>query len=269
MRAIFFSFIFLSGTFLLMAQTNDEVVKEQRNVNTFSELKISSGLEVVLLQGEKEAIVVETHKNVQEKVVVEQNNNVVSVSVKGNIRKADVLRVYVTVVNLQVFKLNAGCSLETPGRLKLNEVDMHFSAGCSGKMNLDVSKLKCDVTAGCDVDFEGIIVDLEMQVSAGSKVQVSGINGAVCNFDISSGSEVEAEGQTTGLLAEVTAGASLDAEKLIAQNAEVKAHSGAEMDVFVKVKLMAKAGGGGQINYSGNPGQTNFDIAASGTLKKK
>jgi hypothetical protein len=83
-----------------------------------------------------------------------------------------------------------------------------------------------------------------------------------------SGSDMELSGKTTTFIAEASSGSSIEAEDLASINAQVKASSGAEINVNTLKKLTAKASSGGDINYVGNPEIVEKSDGVSGSINR-
>src|SRR4030042_4904608 len=73
------------------------VVKKERSAGSFSGLKVSTGIDVFLSQGNNMSISVEADKNLHEYIITEIKDDVLHVYADANIRKAEKKRVYVTM----------------------------------------------------------------------------------------------------------------------------------------------------------------------------
>ncbi len=69
---------------------NNKIEKELRDAGQFSALRVSSGIDVYLSQGERESIEVEADENLHEYILTENRNGVLHVYSEVNIREADV-----------------------------------------------------------------------------------------------------------------------------------------------------------------------------------
>jgi hypothetical protein len=87
--------------------------------------------------------------------------------------------------------------------------------------------------------------------------------------DVSGGADVILIGSTEYLKAETSGGSDLKAMDLIAQRAELRASGGSDIKIHVEDELDAKASGGADIIYTGNPGIVNTSTSASGDIKQR
>ena len=83
---------------------NNNVVKKERDAGIFHRIKVSSGIDVYLKQGNNETITVEADENLHEYIITEVKGGVLNVYTEANIRDAERKRVYVTMKDINSVK---------------------------------------------------------------------------------------------------------------------------------------------------------------------
>ena len=82
-----------------------KVVSEDRKAGYFNAVKVSSGIDVYLTQGQKESIRVEADDNLHEYIATEIKDNTLKVYSNANIRKAEAKKVYVGIKDVESYLL--------------------------------------------------------------------------------------------------------------------------------------------------------------------
>jgi hypothetical protein len=90
-----------------LLEGNRKVVTRERKTDSFTGVKVSSGIDVYLKQGNNEAVSVEADENLHEYILTEVRNGVLNVYSEYNIRDAERKRVYVTMK--EVNSVNIKC----------------------------------------------------------------------------------------------------------------------------------------------------------------
>lgn len=209
---------------------NNNIVKKERQTGTFNSVRVSSGIDVYLSQGDKESVVVEADENLHEYIVTENKGGILNVYSSANIREAAMKRVYVTMREIKsVMTTSAGDIIgETPVKSDFIEL----SASSAGNIKLEVSAREVKV-------------------------------------GISSSGDVTLSGETDFLRASLSSAGDLNAYNLKAKEADISASSAGDADVYVTEKLTARASSAGDIYYSGNPGFIDTHSSSAGSVRKR
>ena len=77
---------------------NKKVVKTERNIKGFNGVRVSSGIDVYLSQGNDEKVIVEADENLHEYILTELRDGIIHVYTNLTIRNAEMKRVYVTML---------------------------------------------------------------------------------------------------------------------------------------------------------------------------
>lgn len=208
--------------------------RQNRTVDPFSKISVSSGIDLFLVQGPKEELAVEADPETMEQLMTR---------VEG-----ETLRIYLKNRNNWTWNQNRNC-----------QVYVSFD---------DLTSL--DVSAGADALGEGPIkLDrISLSVSSGADLTLRNLEASEVRIDSSSGSDAEVAGTTQILIAASSSGSDIDCSKLQAVTSTAQASSGSDIVLVATASLTASASSGGDIRYSGNPRQKTIDESSGGSVRK-
>jgi hypothetical protein len=209
---------------------NNKVVTKERNAEHFTGVRVSSGIDVYLKQGDSEAISVEADENLQEYILTEVRNGVLHVYTEVNIRKAERKRVYVTMKDIK--------SVQTS------------SAGdVYGETPVKTEKLELSASSAGDIKLEVIAKEIDI--------------------DISSSGDMTLTGEADMLKADLSSAGDLNAYDLKVKEADISASSAGDADINVTDKLTARASSAGDIHYMGDPKYIDAHSSSAGGVHKR
>jgi hypothetical protein len=147
------------------------VVDEEREVNDFSKLKVTSGINVKLSQGNHHRIIIHANKDIIDDVETEVSNGTLHVSINRNwFRGGANVNAEITFVELTSIDVNAGSDLESVGLLTFRDIDIEASAGSDLKLNLEASSVNLRSSSGSDASLKGSARNFEAKASSGSDI---------------------------------------------------------------------------------------------------
>jgi len=210
---------------------NGNVVKKERTASFFDGIRVSTGIDVYLKQGDKESITVEADENLQEYIITEVRDGVLHVYTdRVNIREAEMRRVYVTIKEVRSLKTSSAGDIigETP----IKGDDIEIGASSAG-----------------DIRIEIYAKDIEVDISSSGDVKLTG-EAETLNASLSSAGDLEAYG-------------------LKVKEAEVNVSSAGDAQVNVSEKLVARASSAGDISYQGNPKYVDAHASSAGGIHNR
>lgn len=204
----------------LMAQTYNDPNAEVRNVKGYKGIKVATGIQLVLTQGNTEAVAVSapnTEDRDKIKTVIENGilkiyfDNSVWKLMRGKTPKN--LKAYVSIINVEWMGASSGASLKANGEIKSDKLDIRVSSGAV----------------------------LEARVVAKS-IDVSNSSGAVINLS-GSAESIDIDGSS---------GSVFRAYDLVVNSCEAETSSGAVAQLTVNKEISGSASSGGHISFKGN-----------------
>lgn len=209
---------------------NNHVVKKEREAGKFTGLRVSSGIDAYLKQGNDVSISVEADENLHEYILTEIRDGVLHIYTEANIREAEMKRVYVTMKEISSLKTTSAGDIigETPVKTD----NLELSASSAG-----------------DIKLEVYVKDIEADISSSGDVSLNG-EADILNADLSSAGDLNAYG-------------------LAVREADVSVSSAGNADISVSERLKARASSAGDINYRGNPKYVDAHSSSAGGVHRK
>lgn len=218
------------GQFRKTVYGNKEVVKKERSVGSFSGVRVSTGIDVYLKQGDKISVAVEADENLHEYIVTEVTNGVLNVYADANIREAEMKLVYVTMK--EITSVSTSSAGDIIGETPVKTDNLKLSASSAGDIKLEVYAKSIDA-------------------------------------DISSSGNVTLTGEADIIDANLSSAGDLNAYNLKVREADVAASSAGDADIYVTERLRARASSAGDINYKGDPKYIDAHSSSAGGIHRK
>jgi len=175
----------------------------------------------------KEKLGIEADENLHDLIKTEIEGDKLHISLKKWIRKAKSLKIHLSVLDLKGVKASGGSDVESKDLIKVANLNLVCSGGSDINMEIETNELKCKASGGSDCNLSG-------------KVSI--------------------------LRAEASGGSDINAFKLESEECYVQVSGGSDANVFVTKKLHAKASGGSDISYKGNPHPINAKMSGGSDL---
>lgn len=209
---------------------NNKVVTKERKAEFFAGIKVSSGIDVYLKQGNNEAISVETDENLHEYILTEVKDGVLHVYTEVNIRDAESKKVFVTMK-------------------EINSVSTSSAGDLSGETPVRTDRLKLSASSAGNIKLEVYAKEIEANISSSGDITLTG--------------------EADMLEADLSSAGNLKAFNLKVREADVSASSAGDADINVSEKITAKASSAGDINYMGNPKFVDARSSSAGGVHKR
>ncbi|WP_158563207.1 head GIN domain-containing protein [Chitinophaga silvatica] len=208
------------------------VVKEQRQISSFHQLKVLGSMDVELTQGTSTSAAVEADDNILPLIELKEEGDQLVVRIKKgyNVSNSKRMVVYLTT----------------------NEIEAASMAG-SGDLKI-INKFNSDREVKFGLSGSGNIT--------------GAINAPAVRASIAGSGDITLNGETKDLSVSIAGSGNYHGYELMAENATVKIAGSGDVDLFASVKLDAKIAGSGNVNYKGTP-QISTHIAGSGTVSQK
>lgn len=220
----------INGQFRKTVYGNKKVEKNERQIGGFNGVRVSSGIDVFLRQGQDEKVIVEADANLHEYILTDVRDNVLHVYTNITIRNAEMKRVYVTMKEISTVSTSSAGDVigETPVR--------------SDRLRLSAS------SAG----------DIKLEIYAGE-----------VEINISSSGDITLTGETDFLDADLSSAGDLNAYELKVREAEVSVSSAGDADIYVTERLRARASSAGDISYKGDPKYVDAHSSSAGSIRRR
>lgn len=248
---------------------NEKVVKEERTIDEFTKVAVSSGIDLYLTQGDQDKLVLEVDENLLEYIKTEVKNGKLRIYTEKNIKKAKSLKAHLTFKSLEYIGGSSGSDIYAEDGIKADEMDVDMSSGSDMKIKLTANKAEFNMSSGSDaiVNFEG--KELEIDASSGSDLDIKTTKLDNIDIDLSSGSDVKLEGSAGKMILNASSGSDLYAYDFIVENAKVDVSSACDVKLNVTASLDVEASSASSVRYKGKAKITDINASSLATVKSE
>jgi hypothetical protein len=220
----------------LMAFSQEKVIydanAEKRPVESFHAIRVSDGIDLFIMQGAEEGLVVSAteiaHRD-KIRTVVENGELKIYLEQGWNWRTRK-LKAYVSVKSLKKLRASGGSDIIIQGTLKSDQLNLVLTGGSDFSGQVAVTDLTIDQNGGSDVHIKGNAVNVKVEASGGSD---------------------------------------FGGYELTAEYAIIKASGGSDATITVTKEMAAEASGGSDVNYKGNPVIKYKSASGGGSVTKR
>ncbi|OXA92487.1 head GIN domain-containing protein [Flavobacterium hercynium] len=233
-------FIIATITALLFASCNLNMntVEGSGNVTTekrivqgdFKNIDVSNAIELVIEQADVTEIVVEADDNLQNEIVTKVEHGTLVIKCKFNsFRNVTMKRVTVKMPVIENLDASSAASIQSKNVLQGENIDLETSSAATMDLNIESDNISCKSSSGSSITIQGKALKIKTKASSGS---------------------------------------SIDAGKLLANDVEADASSGATLDVHPILSLKAGASSGANINYLSTPKTIEKTSSSGGSVNQ-
>jgi hypothetical protein len=215
------------ANFLFIAATAQNYISQERTVGLFKSIKVRSGIDLYLSQGNETKMTVSCLKDKIDNVIAKVNGDTLEIYFEGysssgldwdNWPSNQVPKVNLTFKNINKLEALEGSNVFSEGQLVFENFEVMVNRRGNLRLDLKAKNLKCETQSGS----EAILI------------------GTATNF------EGVAKGRSK-----------LNAKGLLTQSCWVTSSGTSNAYVFVENHLSAKAKSGSNVYYYGNPSNVN------------
>jgi len=237
MKKLFLSLVcFLSlAAFAQDTKVINDANAVQRNLNgSFTAIRVSSGIDLYITQGNEESIAVSaSDQKYIDRIKTEVVNGTLKIYYdnKGITWKSENkrLRAYVSFKTLEKLDAAAGSHVNVNGTINTDKFVLHVSSGAGFAGSINATELTADVSSGAGIKITGQADKLTVDASSGANFKGYDFTADYCN---------------------------------------ASASSGADIQVTINKELSAKASGGADIRYKGTALIRDLKTSGGGAVKK-
>ncbi|MBN2699511.1 MAG: DUF2807 domain-containing protein [Bacteroidales bacterium] len=163
------------------------VVEEKRDLDGFTGLHITSGVDVFLSQDAEYTVRVEADENLVEMIKTEVKGELLEVGVeKPGIRRAESKKVFVSLPDLKSIRVSSAgdCTGETPFRCE--ELDIEVSSAGDLTMEVYARRIDLDISSSGDVKLSGEAGDFEADLSSAGDLDAFDLTAKRVDVSVSS-----------------------------------------------------------------------------------
>ena len=150
---------------------NGKIVKEKREIaEKFDKIIATSGINVIVTQGESNQVEVETDDNLIKYVVTKAENGILMIKLEGNVSFMSTINVYVSAPSFTGLKATGDSTISTKNLLTGNLIDIQTVNGSQIISNLEFGKVNCQASKGSTIIVSGKAKQFYTNFSSGGEI---------------------------------------------------------------------------------------------------
>ena len=165
---------------------NGNIVSEERNIGDFDGLKVSSGIDVIIKQGENVSLLLEADENLHEVIKTEVIDNTLKIHTTKNIRRAKTTKVYLIYRDLNSIRVSSAGDVQGENTLRCDYLSIDLSSAGDLKLDLEVEEVDCDISSSGDARLSGKTDLLKVNLSSAGDLYAYELVSKICRVSCSS-----------------------------------------------------------------------------------
>ena len=223
------SLVYIALFFSLSA--NHAQVRETRHVDNFSKINVSSGIDLIIRQGERTDVVAEARNDeMLESILTEVEGSTLKIYSKQKTFKPGPRKVYVTIRNIDGIKATGGSDITAESVIKVSTLEIGAHGGSDIQMEIKADELQCKISGGSDADLKGEVKRFIAVASGGSDIR---------------------------------------ARELITESCDLEVSGGSDANITVNSELNVQASGGSDVDYYGDAKVKNINASGGSDVRRK
>ncbi|MWB94620.1 DUF2807 domain-containing protein [Flavobacterium sp. GA093] len=222
--------LFASCNFVNTIEGSGNVTKEKRMVQgDFKKVSVNNAIELVIEQAAVTEIVVEADDNIQNDIKISVHNGTLEIhSEHGNFSNAT-RRVIVKMPIIDKIEASSAATVKSQSVIEGQNIELETSSAANMDINVESDNISLDSGSGSSINIEGKALTLKTSASSGSTI---------------------------------------DAKRLLANEIDADASSGASLNIHPIVRLKAEASSGASINYDTTPKIIEKNTNSGGSINQ-
>ena len=160
------------------------VVKQERNLDSFSAIDVGGAFKVFLTQGDKEFAIVEADENLLDVISTEVRGQTLVIKTTEDIRDSEAMNIYLTFKDLKKMDISGACDLSSENKLKLEDLELDCSGASDVDLKMEVMDLELDFSGASNIDLYGSAENVELDLSGASDLDAYDLEAEIYHADI-------------------------------------------------------------------------------------
>lgn len=177
---------------IVSAKENDKT--QTRNITGFNAIKVSTGIDLYLQQGDTEKVTIVADEEIINNVKTEVKGQTLHIYTEKkswfNWNSKGTKKVYVTVKELIKLEASSGSDVRTENTLKGEELAVNANSGSDVYLDVIIKNLSVKTSSGSDAKLQGKVKTLNVASSSGSDIKAGDLESKICHAEASSGSDI-------------------------------------------------------------------------------
>lgn len=170
--------VMIAFTFIL-GSCNKESVKpssnittENRNITGFNALDVSDAMDVEVVFGTTEGVIVEANSNLHQYILTDVVAGRLKIRMKNNVRikSGATIKIYVSAMYLDGVDISGASRVEFTNSLVTTYLDLDISGASTFQGGVQLSDISADLSGASNVEIWGVATEASMDLSGASRL---------------------------------------------------------------------------------------------------
>jgi hypothetical protein len=259
----------ISGIAQEKLKGNKEVTSQNRNISGFTKIEIIDNVNVLLVYNKNQSITVETDSNLQNAILTEVDNGILTISTNSKIIRKKKLEIHIKVNEgiEEIFAYN-NANVSSKNILVMDSITINAfdNSDFNLKLNSKIVNLNSKKTSNLKLDILSQETIINAEESSDVKATIDCQNTLVYTLDRAS---VSAEGTTEYLEIETLGNSAFKGKDYISKNALVNATNNTDIYVHATDEIDIHAKNSAKVYLYSDPKITLSEFFDKASLLKK
>ncbi len=261
--------ILMTATVVAQVRGNGKVVSQDRNVESFTAIKLTCSADLYISQGSL-ALTVKTDENIIELIETEVKDGTLYISVSGRgFRSVDGLDVIISVPNLDKVISSGSGDIYFEDVFKAKDLYVNLNGSGDLDANFNATNLELKVNGSGDSDISGIMGNLKITISGSGDVDAEDLKLEDCYIRNSGSGDLSLKGKANSLTVSQNGSGDLDGYHFTVVSATVSNSGSSDMSLHVVEELRVTLNGSGDLTYRGDPQKVDVRSNGSGDVYRR
>lgn len=172
------------------------IVKQERQTGEFDAIKISGAQDAYLIQGDKNAVIIETHENLLDEISTVIQNGMLSFEYK-KVKKYDVMKFYITSPEYRKLIVSGASDVYTKDTLYGSSLKINTSGASEARLTLNYESIVSKVSGASELTLKGKSMAHVIEASGASEVNAKSLQTESTSINASGASECFVDAKTS------------------------------------------------------------------------
>jgi hypothetical protein len=239
-------------SFIALSHYAISQVSVTRNVGTFTEIDNQKNFDLVLKEGQEEAIVIEEMKNIElDEIITEAKNGKLKFTAKASKYQNSYARIIVTYKRLTCIYNSGSGNILCKDRMTGSNFCLYIkgSGNFASEAPLVFQQIKIDISGAADVKLPSIeTTDLQISISGSGNIKID-------------------SGQSNHQTLQINGSGSISLSGVNNEEAEINISGSGSIGLVATKTISVVSSGSGDVSYSGRPQLKSFKNTGSTALR--
>lgn len=266
-------FIILLSTIISSAQEklkgNKIVITEDRNISDFTSIEIIDNLNVFLVYNEKQSVEIEADSNLQNSILTELNNGILTIRTSEIIGRSKALNVHIKL-NKKIEEINAynKAKINSKNSLAINNLTINSFDDSSFKLKLNLKNIQINGKKKSKLNLEILSDQTSIRLENSCNLTAT-IDTKETNIIGLDNTTTTLKGSTNYLNIQFSGDSFFKGKDYIAASSIAKANNNAHLYLHVTEEISLYANNSSEVHLYANPEITLHEFYDKALIRKK